>query len=432
MNAEVVLPRTLARATATLFGGNVAMVGLQALQFVLLARLLGVENFGYVAAANALIAIAIPLATLGYGNVLLVRVSRDRSRFRVELGNALVAILLMGGLLVGVAALIAFGLLGGAAMVPLFVTMAVSELVLVRSVVVLGQLYQALERVEVTSSLNIATALCRVVSVVLMMMMGVHDPLTWAMTACGLMLVLATWALLATARALGAPRFDLARLWEDKSDAIHFSLGTGAKAFYTDFDKVVLARTAVAAELGAYTAAYRLIVMTFLPVRSLLEASASQFYRHGAESLAQSHAFARKLLKVALPCGLAGAALLFACAELVPHVLGPSFAATTPMLRALALLPLIQSIHYVFSETLTAAGMQHVRTRLQWVVAAVYAAAALTVIPRAGWQGAVGVCLGCELLLAVFVVVAVGRRVRLGGKKGQGYDEHKKNPDADA
>ena len=52
-------------------------------------------------------------------------------------------------------------------------TMAVSELVLVRVLVVLGQLYQALERVEVTSSLNIATALCRVASVVSMMILGI-------------------------------------------------------------------------------------------------------------------------------------------------------------------------------------------------------------------------------------------------------------------
>jgi O-antigen/teichoic acid export membrane protein len=429
MSAEIVLPRRLARATATLFGGNFAMVGLQALQFVLLARLLGVESFGHVAAANALIAIAIPLATLGYGNVMLLRVSRDRSRLQGELGNALVAIAVMGGTLVGVAALIAYGVLGGAAVVPLVLTMALSELVLVRILVVLGQLYQALERVEVTSSLNISTALCRVASVVSMMILGIHDPLTWAMTSCALMLVLAVVGLVATARALGLPKADFTRLWSDKSEAVHFSLGIGAKAFYTDFDKVVLARSAAAGELGAYTAAYRLIVMTFLPVRSLLEASASQFYRHGAQSLAQSHAFARKLLKVALPLGLAGAALLLVGAELVPFVLGPSFEATTPMLRALALLPLIQSIHYVFSETLTAAGMQQVRTRLQWVVAAIYAIAALTVIPRAGWQGAVGVCLGCELLLAVFVVIAVRRRMRRGEK---GRDEHEKNSDADA
>jgi O-antigen/teichoic acid export membrane protein len=130
--------------------------------------------------------------------------------------------------------------------------------------------------------------------------------------------------------------------------------------------------------------------------------------------MAQSNAFARKLLKIALPCGLAGAALILVGAELAPHVLGASFRAVTPMLRALALLPLIQSIHYVFSDALTAAGLQKLRTRLQWLVAAVYAVTAIAVIPGAGWQGAVGICIGCELLLAVLVVAAVRRRMRKG------------------
>jgi O-antigen/teichoic acid export membrane protein len=414
MSAEVVLPRKLARATATMFGGNLAMVVLQTLQFVLLARLLGVESFGHVAAANALIAIAIPLAGLGYGNLLLMRVSRDRARLRTELGNALLAIVLMGGLLVAVAAAVSLGLPGGRSIVALVATMALSELVLVRSVVVLGQLYQALDRVEITSSLNMATALCRVVAVVAMMAAGIHDPLHWAITSCALTLLLALLAHIATARALGRPQLDMPRLWSDRNDALHFALGTGAKAFYTDFDKVVLARTAAAGELGAYTAAYRLIAMTFLPVRSLLDASATQFYREGLGSLAKANAFALRLLKMALPCGLAGAAIVLAGAELAPHVLGPSFHAATPMLRALAVLPMIQSIHYVFSDALTAAGLQKLRTRLQWVVAASYAIAAIVVIPRMGWEGAVGVCLGCELLLAVLVVVAVRRRMRAG------------------
>jgi O-antigen/teichoic acid export membrane protein len=412
MTTDVLLPGRLARATATLFGGNFAMLLLQTVQFVLLARLLGVEEFGRVAAVNALIAIVIPLAGLGYGNLLLIRVSRDRTRLRFDLGNSQLAIAVMGSALVVAVTLVARGVYGNAAEIGLIVTMAVSELILVRSVVVLGQLYQALDRVEMTSALNTATASCRVGAIVVLMLAGRHDALLWAMTSCSLMFVLVVVAHTVTARIVGLPRLDVRRLWADRTDALHFSLGISAKALYTDLDKVVLARTAAAGELGAYTAAYRLVVMMFLPVRSLLDASASHFYRRGAESLAHSYAFARQLLKVALPYAVAAAALMLAGAELLPRVLGPSFESATPMLRALAALPLIQSVHYAFSEALTAANLQRLRTRLQWFVAAVYAMLAVLLLPRFGWQGAVGVCLGCELLLAVLVVAAVRRRVR--------------------
>src|SRR3954468_8987871 len=100
MTTEVLAPGRLARATATLFGGNLVALVLQTLQFVLLARWLGVHEFGRVAAANALIAILIPLAGLGYGNVLLMRVSRDRSRLRSDLGNSQLAIAVIGSALV--------------------------------------------------------------------------------------------------------------------------------------------------------------------------------------------------------------------------------------------------------------------------------------------------------------------------------------------
>lgn len=412
MSAEVLLPRRLARATATLFGGNLAMLALQTLQFVLLARWLGVVSFGQVAAANALIAIAIPLAGLGYGNLLLLRVSRDPSTARAEWGNALVAVVGMGGLLVGAAALIGWGVFSGPGAIALIATMAVSELIFVRSVALLGQLYQAIDRVEVTSALNIATASCRVIAVLAMMVLGIHTPLYWALTSCALTLLLAVVANIVAARAIGGAGVHLSRLWADKRDALHFSLGTGAKAFYTDFDKVVLARTALSAELGAYTAAYRLVTMAFLPVRSLLDASASQFYRHGGDGISRSNAFARRVLRIALPCGLAGAVLILVAAEIAPLVLGPSFKSATPMLRMLALLPIIQSIHYVYSDALTAAGFQQLRTRLQWLVAAAYAVLAFALVPTFGWQGAVAVCLVSESLLAVLVVLAVRRRLR--------------------
>ncbi len=413
MNAEVVLPRRLARATATLFGGNLAMLAIQTLQFVLLARWLGVASFGRVAAANALIAIAIPLAGLGYGNLLLLRVSRDRAAAPAEWGNALVAVLVMGSVLAGAAATIAWGAFNSAGAVALVATMAVSELIFVRSVSLLGQLYQAMDRVEVTSALNIAIASCRVTAVLAMMAIGAQEPIVWAITSCALTLLLALVANGVAMRMIGAA-VSLPRLWADKRDALHFSLGTGAKAFYTDFDKVVLARTALSAELGAYTAAYRLVTMAFLPVRSLLDASASQFFRHGGDGIAHSNAFARRVLKIALPCGLAGGVLILLAAQIAPLVLGPSYQSAAPMLRVLALLPVIQSIHYVYSDALTAAGFQELRTRLQWLVAAVYAVLAFALVPDFGWRGAVAVCLVSEFLLAVLVVLAVRRRLRRG------------------
>jgi O-antigen/teichoic acid export membrane protein len=397
--AQTLSDHRIARATATLFGSNVVALALQTLQFVLLARLLGVEEFAHVAAANALITIVVPLAGLGYGNVLLMRVATDRTCVRADLGNAQLAIVLLGVCLVVSVSLMARLIYGPTTDLLLVVLMASSELVLVRLLVTLGQAYQAIDRVDVTSGLNIGIAACRVAAIVSLTVAEIHDAARWC-------------AFIASARILGPPCIAWQRLWAHRSAAAHFALGTGAKSLYTDLDKVFLGHFAGAAELGAYTAAYRLTVMSFLPIRSLLDASATHFYRRGAGGLEHSYGFTKRLLKIALPYGALAALLLVAAAQWTPRILGASFQSATTVLYALAPLPLIQAIHYTFSDALTSAGLQQVRSRLQWLTVCVYAVLASILIPVFGWKGAAAVCVVSESLLAVLVVTTVRTRTR--------------------
>jgi O-antigen/teichoic acid export membrane protein len=410
--AQTLSDHRIARATATLFGSNVVALALQTLQFVLLARLLGVEEFAHVAAANALITIVVPLAGLGYGNVLLMRVATDRTCVRADLGNAQLAIVLLGVCLVVSVSLMARLIYGPTTDLLLVVLMASSELVLVRLLVTLGQAYQAIDRVDVTSGLNIGIAACRVAAIVSLTVAEIHDAARWAMVACGLLAALTCCAFIASARILGPPCIAWQRLWAHRSAAAHFALGTGAKSLYTDLDKVFLGHFAGAAELGAYTAAYRLTVMSFLPIRSLLDASATHFYRRGAGGIEHSYGFTKRLLKIALPYGALAALLLVAAAQWTPRILGASFQSATTVLYALAPLPLIQAIHYTFSDALTSAGLQQVRSRLQWLTVCVYAVLASILIPVFGWKGAAAVCVVSESLLAVLVVTTVRTRTR--------------------
>jgi O-antigen/teichoic acid export membrane protein len=69
-------------------------------------------------------------------------------------------------------------------------------------------------------------------------------------------------------------------------------------------------------------------------------------------------------------------------------------------------------VHYVLSDALTGAGYQRVRTQIQFLVLAVYAALGMWLIPTHGWRGAALVCIASESLLAVLVIVAVSTLLR--------------------
>jgi len=390
------------------------MLVLQALQFLLLARVLGADEFGRLAAANALITILIPLAGLGYGNVLLMRVARAPAELNSSLGSALFTTAALGLLLTGGVVVVAAFVYGAKISAALVAIMAINELFWVRIMVVLAQMYQALDKAVTCSVLNAAVSLCRIGAVLVLFFSGSRQAELWAVSSFALLSALGTVALLAACRSFGRPVLNMQRLWEDRSEAMHFSLGSAAKALYTDLDKVVLAHVAPPAVVGAYTAAYRLIVMAFVPVRSLLDASAASFFRKGSHGVENANQFAKKLLGFTLPYSLIAAVVMLALADAVPLVLGASFERSVPMLRCLAILPVIQAIHYVFSDVLTTSGLQALRSRLQWLIVCVYAVLAAIFIPRFGWQGAAGVCLLSESLFAIIVTTVVTMKSNAG------------------
>lgn len=395
-----------------MMGGNLAAMVLQAVQFLLLARTLGASEYGSFAAVNALITMAIPLAGLGYGNVMLMTVARDRSAASEQLGNSLAVTVALGVILTGLILVAVKLLYGPKGNLLLALLIGFSELVLVRSSLVAGQFFQSVDKVRRLSLINVSISACRVIAIGGLWLADQPQAVNWAMCSTALVLVMSLIHVPAAAREAGGLRVSVKRLRAQLTDATYFAMGTTAKAAYTDLDKVLLGRFAPSAELGIYTTAYRLVVIAFTPVRSLLDVAASRFFKSGESGVSHSFALSRKLLKVSVPYGLMVGLALFFMAPLVPLLLGPSYAQSADVLRWLAPLPIIQSVHYVLSDALTGAGYQRLRTQIQFVILAVYAGLGLWLIPGHGWHGAALVCLISESLLALMIIVSVKTLVR--------------------
>jgi O-antigen/teichoic acid export membrane protein len=397
----------LMRRTLTMLGGNMAAVVLQAVQFILLARTLGAAEYGAFVAVNALVAMAVPLAGLGYGNVMLMSVSRDRASAPVQLGNSLLATVVMGFMFMTLIVLLTHLLYGDAQNLWLAVVVGASELVLVRASLVAGQFFQAMDQIRRLSLINVSISSCRVLAIGALWLTDHPQALHWALASTLLLTGMTALHVRSAIQQASGVSISLPTLKQQFTEATYFSLGTTAKAAYTDLDKVYLAKAAPAAELGVYTTAYRLVVMAFIPVRSLLDVTASRFFTAGEQGVRQSYDISRKLLRFAVPYGLLIGLALYLFAPLVPWILGPSYAPAADVLRWLSPLPAIQSIHYVLSDALTGAGHQRIRTQIQFVVLAFYAAMGWWLIPAHGWHGAAVVCLVSEGLLALLVVLAV-------------------------
>ncbi len=398
--------RNLLARTSILLTGHMGVVLLQGLQFILLARLLGAAEFGRVAAITALLTMAAPLSGLGYGNVMLMQVSRDRRAAASAYANAVVMAAGMAAVLAPVLVGVNHFIYGHDVSWPLVLMMSATELMAVRICVVSAQLYQAVDRVQHTSLVNTLVSACRLAGVAPLALMAHPSAEAWALTVMLLMACLTAGVLYKGVKNAGGFRWDGGKAWRDKKDSAHFTFGTLAKAAYTDADKVLLGVFHSPAALGAYSSAYRLVVMAFMPVRALLDGVASRFFKAGAQGGRDTFLLARKLLMFSLPYGAAVGAFLYFFAPYLPWVLGASYAGAVPALRALCVLPAIQAIHYVFSDALTGAGHQKLRTQLQFAALLAYLALGFTLIPAHGWLGAAWTCIAAESLLAVMVFAA--------------------------
>ncbi|WP_028310701.1 oligosaccharide flippase family protein [Derxia gummosa] len=406
------LKRSGATKVAMVMGGNIGLVITQAIQFLFLARLLGASDYGYVAAINALITIAAPLSDLGFGNLVLMRCARRREVAALELGNAVVMTLIVGSTLTLLLVAVSEVVYGGAVDWRLAALLGVAELLGTRLVTVCGNLHTAFEEFGFATLRLVLTGVARIAAIVALALWPAGGPVLWAAGFAGLNLLLAAYSYWCAHRLAGGMRVSFAEIGASLREAWHFASGALARAAYSDTDKVMLGRYAASAELGAYTSAYRIVVMAFVPVRSLLQVTVVRFFRVGQQGMRATLGITRQLLAFTVPYAICASAATWLLAPFIPQLLGPSFAAAVPMCRALALLPVIQSVQFVFADALSGAGHQAVRSRLQGLVGLTYALLGFALIPRLGWVGAAWTCLVGEGLLALLMAVAALRIAR--------------------
>src|SRR5580700_9984404 len=127
----------LARNAGWMFLGQGVSFAVQACYFVLLARLLGADQYGIFVGAAAAVSLLSQYSTLGSGLVLVRQVSRDNSEFPLYWGNMLVT---------------------------------VGECTCTRIAEVSGQAFQAFEQLKLTALLTSLTSVARLLAAAGMML----------------------------------------------------------------------------------------------------------------------------------------------------------------------------------------------------------------------------------------------------------------------
>jgi len=397
----------MAHKTMWVFWGQGTRLVLQAVYFVLIARVLGVGNFGSFAGAVALVAIVSPFATLGFGNILVQNVARDRSAFRENWGNALVMTGISGCILLVLVMLAAKSLLPPSIPARLVLTVAISDLFAGRLIDLASQAFQSLDQMRWMANILIVLSIARVAAALVLAGLFAHPTaLVWGYLYCGSSALPAVAGVLLVNRLLGTPRPHFGHVVRQIREGFYFSTGLSAQTVYNDLDKAMLARYSTLDATGLYAAAYRIIDVLHTPIRSLLYAASTDCFRAGKQGIRGSVAFMQKLMPKALLYSLLILCGLLVCAPVIPHILGEEYKRSVEAVRWLAFLPLLRTVHSFYSDALTGAGFQGLRMLLQVFVAVFNVLVNLWVIPKYSWRGAVFSSLASDALLALVIAAA--------------------------
>jgi O-antigen/teichoic acid export membrane protein len=323
-------------------------------------------------------------------------------------GNALLMSVVSGLVLTAGVLVISHWVLPPTIPLLLIGALCLSELIGARVTDFAAQSFQAMERLGYTANFSLLPYVLRMISAgILLVVWHRASAMTWGWFYLGSTVISCVVAVSITTAKLGAPRLALSRIPPELKEGFYFSAGLSAQTIYNDIDKTMLASLSTLDATGIYAAAYRVIDVAFAPVRSVLYAAYSNFFRSGQQGIVASYAYAKKLLPRMIGYAVVAFAGLYLFAPLFPLVIGKEFARTVEALRWLALLPLLKTVHYFLSDALTGAGYQGFRAGAQVFVAVLNVGLNLWLIPAYSWRGAAWSSLACDGALVILMYVVL-------------------------
>jgi O-antigen/teichoic acid export membrane protein len=378
----------LAKNAGWVFAGQGLGFLLQAVYFILLARLLGTREYGIYAGAFALASMPSAYSTLGTGTLLVRYVSSDKKLFSFYWGNILLVTSVTSFLVVAVLYVIAKHLLDPAS-ASIVVLCAIGNCFCSQLATCAGQVFQTFEKLRITATLSLLTNFLRLLAAGSMLsVLHRASAWQWAIASLAVSLVAALAAVITVTARYGWPRLQKGLFFSGAAEGLGYSFSTSTSSVYNDLDKTMLSHYGMHVANGIYTMAYRVVDIATIPVLSIRDAAMPRFFREGALGLTHSARLGYRLLKRAVPLALLSTTVMFVLAPLIPRIVGQGFAESTAALRWLCLIPVFRSIHQMTGSALTGAGLQKYRTSSQVIAAVANLCLNLFLIPQYGWLGA--------------------------------------------
>ena len=392
----------VSRNASWILAGQGSNFFLQALSFLLLARLLGVTEYGIFSGAFALISLATPYSALGAGMLFMRYVTADRSQAAVYWGNTLLVTTVMSLLIATIFFLFGPSIAHTQSRLIFFV-LAIANCLFGQIAEMGSYVFQTFEKMRFTALLGLLSSLGRL-SVLLIMRATLHHA-TAVQWSCGILIasgVAATLSLIWVRKETGPIAFNVGLIWRRAAEGLGFSFAGTTQNAYNDIDKTMLSHYGLNRENGFYSLAYRIVDFSTTPIVAIDSAVLPRLFQLSQKDMSRTIRVAFRSAGVAALLGMVIAIVLRWIAPLVLHLFPTGFAGALTALRWLCWLPALRGIHRLTGGALTGSGRQSLRTASQFTVAGMNFLLNLWWLPAFGWIGSAWASVASDGALAFF------------------------------
>ena len=398
----------LAKDTMWMLLSKLFNIVVQAIYFIIVARLLGTENYGSFIVIAAVASIVFPFVPLGSEHILVKNVSLDRSSFNTYWGNSLV-ILTCNGILFTIVLLLLSPLI-----FPSNVEWWTILLILLSDLIGLALLDLGLKAllsanmVDKLAQLGVLGACSKLLAALSLAVFFERPNLAvWSYLYFASSVIMGIVTIILVNKMVGMPRPVWLELKSNIGPGLDFSIGNSANNINSNLDKSMLGKLSNVAAAGIYGSAYRFIDVGIIPLLALFGATYTRFFQHGTSGIKGSFSFAKRLLPIMVLYAIATLAGYWIFAPYIPVILGEEYRDAIDALLWLSPIPAITTLQYLAADTLTGAGNQKVRSRIQVVAAIVNILLNIWLIPRFTWKGAAWATLTSDVLrlLCLWLIV---------------------------
>lgn len=387
---------------------KVIQIFIQFYYFVFITRALGPSDYGGFMAVLALTYVVAPFSSWGRGALLVRNVSRDPASFSYSWGNALLVTVCFGSLFSVAIVAISPWVLPQSLPLALVIYITISLLIFDRLTLVAGYAFQALQRLEITALLNVLSRLSNLVAAAIFVGFDrSHDLILLGQIYLGTVIAVSIISFILVQNQLGSPRLDFKAIIKDLKHGFYLSIGMSSQTIYNHIDKTMLAKLSTLSSTGAYAAGFRLVQIATIPIVAIGGAAYAKFFQKGEKGIQGSWSLAKRLLPISVGYSALASLALYFGAGYAPLILGEEFSDVVEVIRWLAIVPLLRTLHFFPSDALTAADRHSVRTSLQAGTAILNVVLNFWWIPLLSWRGAVASTLACDLALAIGLIVVV-------------------------